>query len=78
MGMDYYVACPKCNLCVWAWWRNAGRACGTPLAEPDKASRFQAFVDEHIGHGLTFVNEHDAARMDTPEERAELTADPAP
>ena len=69
MSMDYFIGCKECGLCLPVLWINAGGHCGTPLAKPEKAEQFQAFMNEHSRHGLTFLTERDAAELDTPEER---------
>lgn len=60
MGMDYYLACKRCNVSVWAWWRNSGRGCGPATTPP---ATIQAFIDEHYGHELTLLNEDDESAI---------------
>jgi hypothetical protein len=57
MSTERYLACPKC---LQAFWMGCDGFSGPQFlyGNPPHMKAFGEFIDEHWGHGATFMSEH--------------------
>lgn len=61
MGTYYYIVCDQCRqrLPLWGRWAHS---CGLLLPGRDDPDTVQSFINEHLRHGISIIDE-DSSRM---------------